>query len=589
MSEYYEVSGTFSRTATQTTSSTVVGLGYLSGRAIKRLGEAVLNGVDYILVNRQLKRMESYFAGQWNEESTDTREMCRLLIEFTHHGYILSVRTRSLCLIMKQIGAARFKGLVGALEDINDTSTYYRHLTEVWRCVNPSDAASNLVGNAPEGERTTQQKALAHLGATRGAYLWAAIHHGLIEPCCDSAPFFHTLDQNIPLILYFASIASIENPDNARLLIDIAVFEHLESVGVFDATSEGRGIMAGQLLLEVLGRRLGPEFNSAIRERYPDSVVTWRHLEHIQISAKPLQITIPEFVNTGSSPASGELIKLLLLGYSESGKLSTPREQLLRSYFGPHSSRSATEQLEIYQESLCTALLSPTKKMAQEFVDSGTSPVNVLLVGCSKSGKSTFRKQLTRSYLGPRSFRNTYQLDMYQESLYTDVLSFVKAAGLREDWAALENVHGIDDLNNYIISTWGYHVLQVLADEDERHRLISFKHVAELSPTEREVYNPSDEELLRWYIRTTELSKESFLIGNQVYDIWECGEVGSEQRELARSFRNARVVIMVVPLDYNNHCTEGRKVVGDSLVLQNTMQTHKSVFSEPHDGIYEPI
>ncbi|KAL0570002.1 hypothetical protein V5O48_011958 [Marasmius crinis-equi] len=51
----------FLRTDTISSGTTEPGLGYLSGRAIKRLGEAVLNGVDDMLVNREINRIESYF------------------------------------------------------------------------------------------------------------------------------------------------------------------------------------------------------------------------------------------------------------------------------------------------------------------------------------------------------------------------------------------------------------------------------------------------------------------------------------------------------------------------------------------------
>ncbi|KAK1233500.1 hypothetical protein PQX77_003308, partial [Marasmius sp. AFHP31] len=74
MNNSTEISSLYSNTKTQTSSSTIYGLGYLSGRAIKRFGESVLNGVDSIFVNRQLRKVETYFAGDWSEDEQETKE-----------------------------------------------------------------------------------------------------------------------------------------------------------------------------------------------------------------------------------------------------------------------------------------------------------------------------------------------------------------------------------------------------------------------------------------------------------------------------------------------------------------------------------
>ncbi|KAK1233504.1 hypothetical protein PQX77_003313 [Marasmius sp. AFHP31] len=84
-------SSIYSSNATETSTSTVYGFGSLSGRAIKRLGESVLNGVDYIFVNRQLRKIETHFAGEWSEDETETQYMCGLLIEFTQSSRSLSI------------------------------------------------------------------------------------------------------------------------------------------------------------------------------------------------------------------------------------------------------------------------------------------------------------------------------------------------------------------------------------------------------------------------------------------------------------------------------------------------------------------
>ncbi|KAL0575227.1 hypothetical protein V5O48_006743 [Marasmius crinis-equi] len=254
-SEYSNVSSIYSSTETQSSASTIIGLGYLSGRAIKRLGEAVLNGIDYVLVNRQLRRMESYFAGQWDEESSDTRKMCRLLIEFTDPGYILPVRTRALSLIMTQIGAVKFKGLAGVLIDFASTSTYRRHLSEVWNfAVGIGAARKRFESVADQAEQERDDNTLAHLpqsdtvpfssshiSSVRGAYLSAVYDGNCTETY--SQHLYPVLRQNIPLILYFDFVVSHSTGENARsILADIGISGLLESMSLFDATSKRAGI-----------------------------------------------------------------------------------------------------------------------------------------------------------------------------------------------------------------------------------------------------------------------------------------------------------------------------------------------------------
>ena len=73
------------------TRTTAPGLGYLSGRAIKRLGEVVLNGVDNVFVNRQLGRIEASVKTDdaWHENipSREVQEMSRILLELARCVY----------------------------------------------------------------------------------------------------------------------------------------------------------------------------------------------------------------------------------------------------------------------------------------------------------------------------------------------------------------------------------------------------------------------------------------------------------------------------------------------------------------------
>jgi hypothetical protein len=56
-----ECSSTCDSTSTQTTSSTVPGLGSLSGKAIKALGNLTLRGIDRVIISAQVNSILSKF------------------------------------------------------------------------------------------------------------------------------------------------------------------------------------------------------------------------------------------------------------------------------------------------------------------------------------------------------------------------------------------------------------------------------------------------------------------------------------------------------------------------------------------------
>ncbi|KAJ8091512.1 hypothetical protein PM082_024431 [Marasmius tenuissimus] len=131
-----DVSSIFSRTDTMMSSSTVTGPGSISGKAMKRLGEAVLNGVDDILINREL-RIESSFRQSSTNGSLGVQaieEMYQTLFEFTHPGYSNSVRTRALKIVMESIGAMNFQVVAQALVHLDSWSATYRQLSSAIAC-----------------------------------------------------------------------------------------------------------------------------------------------------------------------------------------------------------------------------------------------------------------------------------------------------------------------------------------------------------------------------------------------------------------------------------------------------------------------
>ncbi|KAF5367665.1 hypothetical protein D9757_010994 [Collybiopsis confluens] len=102
---------------TVTSSSTIPGLGALSGKVIKRLGSAVVNQFDAVLIRRRLSQIENVFRMHSdNAMGPDSvRGLYSDILELSRPVYSLSIRTRALRLIMGRVGAMEFEDLVEAV------------------------------------------------------------------------------------------------------------------------------------------------------------------------------------------------------------------------------------------------------------------------------------------------------------------------------------------------------------------------------------------------------------------------------------------------------------------------------------------
>ncbi|KAK1233501.1 hypothetical protein PQX77_003309 [Marasmius sp. AFHP31] len=512
-------SSIYSSNATETSTSTVYGFGSLSGRAIKRLGESVLNGVDYIFVNRQLRKIETHFAGEWSEDETETQYMCGLLIEFTHPGYISSVRRRAFRLVMGLIGAMRFMGLVSALVETKSISTHYRHLSEIRDCICSLGQTSNSDSDDENAQKSgSKSETKAYLRTGRETYLWSTSSQG-DRPTWD--PSF------IPVLLYFASISAYGGNNCSRLVRSINIIGLLETLGVFDPATMRSGAVAGTLVLQILQLRL----------QSPDDPEATRPIE---VSLSTLQR-----VHHGC------------------------REFTASDIFDATIWPSMNSQVEqIFLHDLISRLVeiggSPHVK----------TPVKLLLLGCAKSGKSTMMKQLQRIHRGS-DFRRLYDSGTYITTLTSDVLSFLNslARGTKdpkpygaESWTKkpiseivelLGRAHSFDDVHRFIwLHTFGFERLEVLAEGEFRQRLRAFDRLSALTVWERDSYEPSDEELLWWYIRTTDPFEEEFTINGRTYRIWDCGGQRSEQKKWIHMFPQTNVIVFVVPMTEYDLCLD---------------------------------
>ncbi|KIK66653.1 hypothetical protein GYMLUDRAFT_909490 [Collybiopsis luxurians FD-317 M1] len=106
----------FTSTGTFSSSSTVPGLGALSGKAIKRVGTAVIHILDAIIIRRRLAEIEATFRQRSASLSSNDRELfCSDLLELSLPAYNMRIRTRAFDLIMETIAGTDFQDLATAL------------------------------------------------------------------------------------------------------------------------------------------------------------------------------------------------------------------------------------------------------------------------------------------------------------------------------------------------------------------------------------------------------------------------------------------------------------------------------------------
>ncbi|KAJ8090696.1 guanine nucleotide-binding protein subunit alpha [Marasmius tenuissimus] len=534
-----EVSSIYPSAATQTSSSTAYGLGYLSGRAIKRFGESVLNGVDHIFINRQLRRTEAYFAREWSEDGKETKEMCSILIKFTHPGYVSSVRRRAFRMIMSQIGAFKVTGLVSALGDMQPVSTRYRHLSEVRDCICSIWLSDHGAAGSSGSE---SEKTRAHLHAGWESYLEFQTPS---QPSCEL--------NFIPALFYFASIAAHgDTKENARLVHAVDMIGLLQLLGLFEPSAPETGAVAGTLLLQVLQFRL---------ESPDDPSVT----QPIEVSLSALRT-----VHNGCRELADSDLPIATAWAAIRTSLQVPQNNL-----------------NIPDSHLTETGGSPHVK----------DPVKLLLLGSGESGKSTILRQLLRAHRGSQEFRELYDPDSegYAHALTRDINIFLKSlvhgdqflggCGI-ESWTnkSISEVaeqfnslyyHDLDETHQFISNnTLGFPALDALADEETRCRLQIFNRLSALTFSQRRSYELQDDELLRCYIRTIGLLEEKFTINDRAYHVWDCGGQRSERRKWIHMFGETHVVVFVVSItEYDLSLAENDSVnrMQESLTLFNSI------------------
>ncbi|KAE9398339.1 hypothetical protein BT96DRAFT_940234 [Gymnopus androsaceus JB14] len=130
MSDSLETSSIF-------TTSTILGLGATTGKAIKRLGTVAVRGLNVIVMLRRLNEVEAIHGRKLNRptDSKTLKSVCDSdLLEAYRSEYPLFIRKRAFSLSMRIVGGMHFEDLAAATVDW-DVSLAYDLPKEMMSCL----------------------------------------------------------------------------------------------------------------------------------------------------------------------------------------------------------------------------------------------------------------------------------------------------------------------------------------------------------------------------------------------------------------------------------------------------------------------
>ncbi|KAJ3767848.1 hypothetical protein FB446DRAFT_775315 [Lentinula raphanica] len=121
-----ESSSIFTSRGTFSSSSTIPGLGYYSGKVIERLGSAVVNGVDAILIRHRLAQIKAKLGPKSDgiAKAGVVKTLYDDLLELSRPIYGLSIRTQAFQVIMSKVGGMVFEDLAQAVADWSPSESY---------------------------------------------------------------------------------------------------------------------------------------------------------------------------------------------------------------------------------------------------------------------------------------------------------------------------------------------------------------------------------------------------------------------------------------------------------------------------------
>ncbi|KAG7095729.1 hypothetical protein E1B28_006439 [Marasmius oreades] len=568
MDSYSEIASLDSFTGTETSRSTVPGLGYLSGKATKRLGEAVLNGVDYLVVNRQLNRVEARIRkdGSLDKHEAEGRDMCSILLELTHPGYSFPVQTKALRLIMEQIGSMSFKSLAAALVVMNSSFTTHRHLLTIIECLWSSRRIGVSSDTATIRDSMTTKKITACQAAGYEAYMAVFTNSNDMSVLSSSSAF----------ILYLAFIIAIGSKDHARIIFSLDISRFLEAIGLFDPLRSRSETIAGRLLLHVIALKLDPIQDADAVASIENNISTLKMSRSNPSNSRPKL----DPIQYADAVASVEkIISTLTKSPSNPSNSSSTNDDMedlwkrLENWYTVASSQRSP-LIDVVSDAIVFIRDDTLFRNMQPRVMDPPKDVKVLLLGSSECGKTTIMKQLILSHRGSEQFTSQFSDKvMYAWDLAKGVVFPLEGLmekqlgyALEWDWGLVDirvlmrvlsiAVLSIADLKMLMSSirarTRDLASLQSLADENLSYRLSVLKRIEELPSSEYESYAPTEEDLVRWYIKTTGPYEETFETATRNYHVWDCGGQRIERKKWIHCFQDVSVMLYIASLtDYD--------------------------------------
>ncbi|ESK84355.1 guanine nucleotide-binding protein subunit alpha [Moniliophthora roreri MCA 2997] len=542
--EHSERSSLLSRTGTFTSTSTIPGIGSVSGRVIKRLGQVVVNGVDTFIVRRRLGQIEEYV----REEalSTDDREKVLEcfddLLEFSRSIYTFPVRERASRVIMAKIGKMNFEDLATALVSTGSVSVAYEHLSDVLG----SDAAT-----IPE--EATMKRLLVHRTAALETYIAA----------------FPRKQQNMPgfilhsaFLLYLAYVAGLGSPVYARIIVELDIINFLHDLGFFNPTHQVDAAIAGRLLLHVLTRKLQLESSSVAYQSVSSSLT-----ELLQLSTATDNLS------------NREWIKSLTQRNSETSFSWSWTDQ---DSLTPFDIAAVVKNAIIHLE---------TCELHNVAADSGPEIPNLLLLGTGECGKSTMLKQLLLSqasldkYLDISGFAGLvgaeaiYSLrKIVCHSLDHDNYSWAKRASrsILEKFQGELDAYGDFPIEVDIINLMRtveryvevFHLMKGLVRDEKTDYYLDL--LGALHRSRSPIYIPSNQDILQCYVTTLGIKDETIIIEGETYRVFDVGGQRSERKKWIHCFPDASIVVFVASLsEYDQVLMEDPSInrLSESLIL----------------------
>ncbi|KAL0063160.1 guanine nucleotide-binding protein subunit alpha [Marasmius tenuissimus] len=456
----------------------------------------------------------------------------------------------------------KYNGLATILVNLNSMLDLQRHLCDVLDCLWDSKTSKNAF-KREAGEEASRKKLLELRADGYESYVAA----------CSQAQTSRLLLSS-PFILYLTLIAALGDSRHAHLILseELDIVRFLRSIGLFDKDRTGTGVMAGRLLTQVIRLRLCPvadgltgvvqdaisELSSTLE---PGDLVTdhmWAQLEwgsadspSREFLTNAVKIVQNELIRMDGTQASLNLysdshnmrdVKVLLLGEGCSGK-TTIMKQLILSR---HNSTSFTALCdpEYYLEMMEARLRAFLQRIMDWFLEdqcnSRWARHDAHTVGAN------FHK-LPELDMSTRSQRLLELNDFVQVNITSAgdlcaVLASTSFAKLLD--FPLDHYRSLLEALNDMAGRSRMH------DDDTAHKSASLE--------------PTNQNLLGWYIQTTEAHQESFTTKDSSYTFWDCG--GQMSDRWVQYFPQTDVVLFVVSLiGYDQVSFENHSVYQDGM------------------------